>query len=113
MHEISLLENLREILEAEAVKQQFSRVNRITLEIGKLSCVEPDALKFGFDAVMKGSPAENAEIIFVETDGKGLCRNCDQQFAMTTLYEPCPLCGKPGASVLQGREMRILDLIVI
>lgn len=109
---MSLLENLREILEAEAVKQQFARVIQITLEIGKLSCVEPAALKFGFDAVMKGSLAENAELIIAETDGRGLCGNCGQQFDISTFYEPCPSCGKPGARVLQGRDMKIKDLIV-
>jgi hydrogenase nickel incorporation protein HypA/HybF len=113
MHEISLLENVREILESHAASRKFSKVTRVTLEIGKLSCVEPDALRFGFDVVMKDSPAENAELHIIEIAGLGLCRHCGRQTAIETLYDPCPDCGRPIDEVLQGSEMKIKDLIVI
>ncbi|NOS76267.1 MAG: hydrogenase maturation nickel metallochaperone HypA [Methyloglobulus sp.] len=113
MHELSLLENVREILEEHAVSQHFSKVSKVTLEIGKLSCVEPEALRFGFDVVMKGSLAENAELIISELDGLGVCQQCGQQLVLETLYEPCALCGSPDVKILQGREMKIKDLVVI
>jgi hydrogenase nickel incorporation protein HypA/HybF len=113
MHELSLLENVREILESHASNQQFSKVTCVTLEIGKLSCVEPDALRFGFDVVMKDSLAENAELIIAEIEGLGLCRHCGRQAAIATLYDPCPSCGRPIDHVLQGTEMKIKDLTVI
>jgi hydrogenase nickel incorporation protein HypA/HybF len=112
MHELSLLENVREILEEHAVSQNFTKVTQVTLEIGKLSCVEPEALRFGFDVVMKGSLAENAELFITELDGLGLCQQCGQQ-VMEKLYEPCAWCGSPDVKVLQGREMKIRDLVVI
>lgn len=113
MHEISLLENVREILESHAVSEKFSRVTRVTLEIGKLSCVEPDALRFGFDVVMKGSLAEDAELVVTEAYAIGRCRQCGQEAAIETLYDPCPSCGCPFVDVVQGMEMKIKDLIVI
>ena len=113
MHELSLLENVREILENHALSQKFSRVTKVTLEIGKLSCVEPDALRFGFDVVMKDSLAENAELIISELNGLGLCQQCQQQIEMETLYDPCAYCGSPFVKVIQGAEMKIKDLIVI
>ena len=113
MHELSLLENVREILEDHAVSQNFSNVTKVTLEIGKLSCVEPDALRFGFDVVMKDSLAENAELIISELNGLGLCQQCQKQIKMETLYDPCVYCGSPFVTVIQGTEMKIKDLIVI
>ena len=113
MHELSLLENVRKILENHALKQNFSRVIKVTLEIGKLSCVEPDALRFGFDVVMQGSLAENAELIISELKGLGHCQQCGQQIKMETLYDPCVYCGSPFVKVIQGAEMKIKDLIVI
>jgi len=112
MHELSLLENVREILEDHAITQQFSKVNQVTLAVGKLSCVEPEALRFGFDVVMKGSLAENAELIITELPGLGECRQCQQQIDLLNLYDPCPHCGSPFVTVLQGTEMKIKDLIV-
>jgi hydrogenase nickel incorporation protein HypA/HybF len=113
MHELSLLENVREILEDHALNQNFSKVTKVTLEIGKLSCVEPEALRFGFDVVMKDSLAENAELIITELDGIGLCQQCGQQLVLETLYDPCGSCGSPYVKILQGREMKIKDMVVI
>ncbi len=53
MHEISLLESVLDTLETQAEQQGFTQVKQVVLEIGALSCVEADALRFGFDAVMK------------------------------------------------------------
>jgi hydrogenase nickel incorporation protein HypA/HybF len=112
MHELSLLENVREILEDHAVSQGFSKVTKVTLEIGKLSCVEPDALRFSFGVVMKDSLAENAELIITELNGLGQCLQCQQQIEMEALYDPCIYCGSPLVKVIQGAEMKIKDLIV-
>jgi hydrogenase nickel incorporation protein HypA/HybF len=108
-----LLENVREILQDHAQSQKFSQVIKITLEIGKLSCVEPDALRFGFDAVMKDTLAEKAQLILTEIDGNGWCDKCGKQVTMETMYDPCIACGNPYVTVTQGCEMKIKDLIVI
>ncbi len=113
MHEISLLENVREILLEHAKNQNFRRVKKMTLEIGKLSCVEPEALRFGFDVVMQDSLAEGAELILTEVDGAGWCDQCARQVPMETLYDACQICGNAVVTVTQGCEMKIKDLIVI
>ncbi len=113
MHELSLLENVREILESHALSQNFSKVTQVTLEIGKLSCVEPDALRFGFDVVMKDSLADGAELIISELNGLAVCRQCGQQSVMEALYDPCSWCGSPKVDVIQGLDMKIKDLMVI
>lgn len=113
MHEISLLENVREILQQHAESQKFTQVKKITLEIGRLSCVEPEALRFGFDVVMKDCLAEGAELILTELQGLGVCDECGKQVIMDTLYDPCGFCGNAFVTVTQGSEMKIKDLIVI
>ena len=113
MHEVSLLENVREILQAHAISQNFTKVSKVTLEIGALSCVEPDALRFAFSAVMKDSLAENAELILTTQQGQGLCEQCKQSVLIEHLYDPCILCGHPFVSVTAGNSMQIKDLVVI
>ncbi|MBM4206935.1 MAG: hydrogenase maturation nickel metallochaperone HypA [Gammaproteobacteria bacterium] len=112
MHEISVLENLREIIEAQAQEQHFSNVARVTLAIGKLSCVDPEALRFGFAAVMKDTVAERAELIIMEIPALGFCGQCKGQTTMELLYDPCAYCGAPLTEIVQGRDLRIVDLLV-
>lgn len=113
MHEISLLEQVREILVEHSQSQNFSKVSQVTLEIGALSCVEEGALRFGFDVVMKGSLAEDAELNIVCVAGLGYCKLCNQTVPMQSLHDPCALCGSFDIEVVQGEEMRIKDLLVI
>jgi len=112
MHEISLLENVLEILKENAKAQGFTQVKKVYLEIGKLSCVEPEALNFGFDVVMKNTLAEHAELEITQTEGLGLCGHCRQKVQLETLHDPCPVCGHPDVVVTQGKEMKIKELAV-
>ena len=113
MHEISLLENVLEILESEARLQGYSQVKKVCLEIGSLSCVEQDALRFGFDVVMKNTLAEQAELEIRKIQGVGVCQNCGETVHLETRHDPCCLCGCSGITVTKGDEMKIKDLIVI
>ena len=113
MHEISLLEQVRDILLEHSKSQGFTRVSQVTLEIGALSCVEEGALRFGFDVVMQGSLAENAKLTITYIDGLGFCQDCQQSVLMQSLHDPCVVCGSFGVKVVQGEEMRIKDLLVV
>ena len=112
MHEISLLEDVLKILEDNAVKQGFQRVTHLWLEIGALSCVEPEALRFGFDMVMKRTLAENAKLDIIEIPGQALCPDCGKNVAVLSLHDPCPDCGIFGLQFIAGMDMRVKQLEV-
>lgn len=105
MHEVSLCESIRDMLTAEAQKHDFSRVTVVHLEIGALSGVEPDAMRFGFDAVMHGSVAQGAELRVTQIPATGRCGACRRVFAMRERYDPCPTCQRFGAELVSGGEM--------
>jgi len=113
MHEISLLEQVRETLIEQGQAQDFTKVTQVSLEIGELSCVEAEALRFGFDVVMKGCLAENAKLVISHVRGLGLCQNCHQSVALQTLHDPCSQCGHFKVDITQGESMRIKDLLVV
>lgn len=112
MHEMSLAESVLEIIEESARAQDFRRVRRVVLEIGELAAVEPEAMRFCFDAVMRGTLAEGAELQIVETPGEGRCEACGAAVAMTERYGLCPDCGSAKLQVTAGERMRVLDLAV-
>ena len=71
MHEMSLAENVREIIEDAARARGFRRVRRIVLEIGELAAVETEALQFCLDVVLEGSVAAGAQLEFIDVPGEG------------------------------------------
>ncbi len=112
MHEMSLCEGILDVLQQQAKQQQFVRVKTVWLEIGKLSSVEPDALRFGFDMVMQGSLAESATLEIIEVDGQAWCFACQQQIIIEHRYDGCPLCGAYQLQINDGEQMRIKELEV-
>lgn len=112
MHEMSLCESVLDILEQQALAQHFSRVKTVWLEIGQLSSVEPDAMRFCFDVVTKNTLAEHARLEIIATSGSAWCLPCGQEVAIQTLYDACPHCGSAQLQVVSGDAMRIKELEV-
>lgn len=113
MHEISLCEGILQIVEDAAARDSFSAVRRVRLEIGRFSGVEIEALRFGFDVVMKGSVAEGAALEIIEVPGEAYCFDCGEHVVIGQRLDPCPKCGGGRLSPTGGTEMRIRDLEVI
>lgn len=112
VHELSLAESAVALIEQAVEREQFKHVRRVRLEIGALSCVDPDALRFAWQSAALGSCAAEAELLMLTTPGLGECPACGQRSAMETLYDLCPHCDGVPLRVCQGTEMRVKDLDV-
>lgn len=112
MHEMSLAESVIQLIEEAAIKEKFSRVKTVCLEIGKLSHVEPEAMQFCFDSVSEQTLAEGAILKIIPVAGIGHCENCERDVEISQLYDPCSLCGNFGVVPITGTEMRIKELEV-
>ncbi|AHE98010.1 hydrogenase maturation nickel metallochaperone HypA [Thioalkalivibrio paradoxus] len=112
MHEMSLAEGILQIIEDQAAQRAFDRVRRVRLEVGQLSGVEIDALRFSFDAVVADSIAAGAALEIVEVPGEGWCLDCNATVAIGALFDSCPLCGGYRVRASGGMDMRVLDLEV-
>ena len=110
MHEMSLMESVREIVDATARAHGGSRVTVVRLRIGALASVEPRALRFAFDVVMKGGPAETAALEIVSTPGAAWCWDCAQTIALAAGEVACPQCGGHRLEITGGTEMRVHEI---
>jgi hydrogenase nickel incorporation protein HypA/HybF len=113
MHEMSLCESILEILKEQAARDQFTQVKRVAIDIGPLSCVEPEALQFGFDVVMKGSLAEGAMLDIARPPAEALCLDCFKTVPVRARFDSCPECGSDALQVVSGEELRIRELEVV
>lgn len=112
MHEMSLAEGVLQLIEDAAREQSFVRVAAVWLEIGQLAGVEPEAMRFCFDAVTRGSIAEGARLEIVATPGEGWCMQCSETVPLAERYGACPKCGRHQVQVTGGTEMRVRELEV-
>ncbi|MBT3206002.1 MAG: hydrogenase maturation nickel metallochaperone HypA [Gammaproteobacteria bacterium] len=112
MHEMSLCEGVLQVLEAESVKQGFSRVKNVWLEIGDLSGVEIEAMLFSFDAVTRDSLADGATLNIINIPGTAWCMKCSKNVIVKQRFDECPDCGSYQLQVTSGDEMKIKELEV-
>ncbi|WP_068114258.1 hydrogenase maturation nickel metallochaperone HypA [Tropicimonas marinistellae] len=112
MHEMALCEGIRGIIQDQARAQNFSRVRRLRLEIGRFAGVQKEALAFAFDVVMRGSEAEGAELEMLDLPGRAVCYDCEAEVEIDDRFAPCPRCGGGKLMPTGGSEMRILDMEV-
>lgn len=113
MHEMSLCEGIRAIVEDQARAHGFARVTRLRLEIGRFAGVERHALAFAFDAVMRGSPAEGADLQMIDLPAEATCFDCGATVQIMDRLAPCPLCAGTRLLPAGGDEMRIKDMEVL
>lgn len=113
MHEMSLTEGVVRILEDQAKTHGFTKVKTVWLEIGELSSVDPESMLFCFEAVARGSGvAAGAVLEIVRVEAQATCLDCTNTVRVATRYDPCPVCGGYGLTLVAGEEMRIKELEV-
>ncbi len=110
MHEMALATSVLQIVEDTARRHGAERVSAVRLEIGGLSHVESEALRFSFDVVTRDSLADGARLEIVVTAGTAWCMRCSGSVALERLGDPCPCFGSYQLQVTGGDEMRVKDI---
>jgi len=112
VHELSLAQSVVEIIENAAARDAFLRVRRVWLEVGTLSCVEPEAMRASFEAVSRDTLAEGAALELVRVPGRGRCPACGVVSLIEAREDACPSCGGYGLQPVAGTELRLRELEV-
>ena len=89
-----------------------NRVKKINLEIGQLTGVDESALRFGFEAITKGTIAEHAVLGLIEIEGQALCDTCQKTVKLKHYYDACQTCGHFSLTITQGEELRVKSMEV-
>jgi hydrogenase nickel incorporation protein HypA/HybF len=109
MHELAITQSVVDAVVDHAGK---ARVRRVSLEIGALSGVVADSVRFCFDLVAAGTTLEGARLEIAQPPGRATCRDCEREFGLDDLVALCP-CGSANVEVLTGRQLRITSVEVV
>jgi hydrogenase nickel incorporation protein HypA/HybF len=113
MHELSIVEALIDQVGRELDRAgQSGKVVRIELNIGRLSGVHCDSIRFAFDLLGRETPLENAEIAINEPKAVCACRACQARSELDELVAACPACGSAEIVIEGGRELVLQSIEV-
>jgi len=107
MHELSITQNVLNIVTKHAQAAGARRVTTIRLVVGQLTGFVDDSIQFYFDMLSPGTLAEGAELIIQRVPARLRCRACGAEFGLHDGSWLCPQCSATGGAVLQGREFQV------
>lgn len=106
MHELGIT---HELVTLACERANGARVTRIVVEVGKLSTVLPDAMRFCFELCTEDTPAAGARLEIIETPGLGRCRQCGSEVTMESPLVRCS-CGSTDVEWLSGEQLTLKEM---
>lgn len=106
MHELSITRNIVAIVAEHA---HGLKVQRVLLEIGQLSAIMPDAIRFCFDICSQGTVLEGAKLEISEIAGLGKCCQCGSEIPLKQPFGQCQ-CGSQQINLIAGQELKIKEI---
>ena len=107
MHEVSIMAEAVRMAVDTAKSSGASRVLALRLRVGTLSGAVPEALRFAFDVVGRGTLAEGASLEIETIPAACWCATCRAEFECEDFLNECPRCRNVSGELRRGRELEI------
>jgi hydrogenase nickel incorporation protein HypA/HybF len=87
-------------------------VKQVTVRIGHLRQVVPDALQFGWELLTESSDLKGAELVIEQVPATVACRQCAAETTLDMPILACGTCGSFDVKLLTGEEFLIVSMDV-
>lgn len=103
MHELAVAQS---VVDAVLGRLPDARISCVALQVGKLSGIAPDALRFCFELVTADTALDGATLEISEPSGMAHCRDCEADFPLVGPILLCD-CGSADVRVVSGDQLLI------
>lgn len=106
MHEMGIATSVLDAAKREAQRHPGAKVLKVGLRIGEWSGVDPDSLRFCFEALVLGS--DSAPVLDIDfRPRQNRCPACGTVFALKDYQIDCPDCGAAVTEPVSGNELEL------
>jgi hydrogenase nickel incorporation protein HypA/HybF len=110
MHELSIANSILEVAQAEAARRPGARLLKVGVRVGELAGVEPEALSFCFDSLVRGTELEPLTLEVETRPRRQRCPACGRTFRVVDYSIVCPDCGTAETKCIGGSELEMVYL---
>ena len=107
MHELSIAMSVLEASQRELERHSGAQLRKIRIRVGELAAVDPEALRFSFEAITRETDWAAVELDIDYIGRTNQCVDCSAQFPVAGGEFRCPECGSEHTSFLRGDELEI------
>ncbi len=111
MHEMGIAMSILEACRTAVAKHGGGRLEEVRVAVGELSALEPDLLRFAWEAVVAAGPDAACHLDIEWRPARQLCAGCGEEKARAagSWLRLCPDCGQP-LQIVGGDELDILHV---
>lgn len=106
MHELGIAQSALEAVLAEAAKRNSKPV-KVGLRVGELSAIDPDSLRFSFEALTLDTGLQGLELEIEFCRRRHRCLDCGTEFEVKDFVFDCPQCGTNRSECISGEELQL------
>jgi hydrogenase nickel incorporation protein HypA/HybF len=110
MHELAISDAIATTVSKHAAGRPVSRV---TVQIGHLRQVVPDALLFSWEVVSSAHELEGAELVVEEIPAVVLCHDCGEETTLDLPILSCGSCEGFAVKLLSGEELLVASIDLV
>lgn len=110
MHELSITQNILDVVLKEAEKNAVKKIIKVNLKIGDFTFIEPECVSYYFELLAKDTPAFKAVLEIEKVPLKFKCKTCSLEFTIDKDSPPhfiCPHCKLTDLEMISGKELLI------
>ncbi len=120
MHEFSVMNQIVNAVLQEVKKHNVKSVSEVHLEIGELTFLGHEQMRFAYQILTEKNMLKNSKIIISEKKAKIKCSQCNYNGKIKYEYDPsfhfslptftCPKCSNP-VDIVEGKECVIKRIV--
>jgi hydrogenase nickel incorporation protein HypA/HybF len=112
MHEMGIANSVLESVRVESGRFPGRHICKVGVRIGELAGVDPEAMRFCFEALVQGTDLEPLELDVDYRPRRHECRTCGLSFVPRIEELTCPRCGGGDSRFIEGDELELAYLEV-
>jgi len=110
MHEMSIAQNILEIIQDHIHEEDAPNVRSIKIRIGELAGVVHDSLTFCFSTMVSGTPLQKATLDIVTIPVTAHCNACGKENRLEYGVFVCSLCNSFDIRIMTGSELNVVEI---
>ncbi len=110
MHELSIAQNIIEIIQQHVPELEWERVTVVRLKIGAVAGIVPESLEFSFRAITAESLLSHTRLEIESVPFRIHCNACDTTTENEDGFALCGNCGSTDTKMLSGSELNISEI---
>jgi hydrogenase nickel incorporation protein HypA/HybF len=113
MHELSIAQNIIDMIQQHIPEHEWNQVTAVRLKIGASAGIVPDSLEFSFHAITSGSALCHARLITERIPFRVQCRTCSAITENDEGFALCSACQGADIQILSGTELQMTEIEMI